>query len=224
MKVLDQANKLVDFPAFRAVSQGDIPEILTDIYQEPVHLAVWNRVLSPALHQACDDILLSGKAVQIVMAVAPENTLAELSKELGKFDGGDVLCQDISELVDMFCCLFDQKCVGLRLTSLDRAMCPRFHVDKVPCRLVTTYAGVATQWLEHQGVDRTKLGVGNQGLSDDVCGLYQRPSDIKQLANGDVALLKGERWHNNEGGGLVHRSPALAPHSNRLLLTLDFMS
>jgi len=84
-------------------------------------------------------------------------------------------------------------------------MCPRFHVDKVRCRLVNSYAG-------------------DQGLADDVCGLYQHPNEIKQLKNGDVALLKGERWHGNEGGGLHHRSPALAPPSNHLLPTLDFMS
>jgi len=211
-------------PQNRHVLYSNTPDVLADIYDEQSNMAVWHRALSPVVSQTAADILASGELVQIVIAVTPKNALAALKKELAKFDGGDALCQDISDLIDMFCCLFEQERVGLRLTGLDRAMCPRFHVDKVPCRLVTTYVGVATQWLEHQAVDRTKLGVGNQGLADDVCGLYQRPSDIKQLANGDVAILKGERWHKNEGGGLVHRSPALAPQSNRLLLTLDFMS
>jgi hypothetical protein len=37
-----------------------------------------------------------------------------------------------------------------------------------------------------------------------------------------VALLKGESWENNEGAGLVHRSPAVKSGQQRLLLTLDF--
>lgn len=56
-------------------------------------------------------------------------------------------------MVDMFCCLFELKRAGLRLTVLDRAMCPRFHVDRVPCRLVTTYLGAATEWLPHTVAD-----------------------------------------------------------------------
>ena len=38
-----------------------------------------------------------------------------------------------------------------------------------------------------------------------------------------MALLKGELWANNEGAGLVHRSPQLPIGSRRLLITLDFV-
>ncbi len=101
-------------------------------------------------------------------------------------------------------------------------MCPKFHVDRVPCRLVTTYSGVATEWLSHQRVDRAKLGVGSQSLADDESGLYRDNKDIQQLNSGDIALLKGEAWLGNEGGGLVHRSPDINNQNKRLLLTLDF--
>jgi len=36
---------------------------------------------------------------------------------------------------------------GTRITTLDRAMCPRFHVDRVPVRLIVTWGGPGTQWL-----------------------------------------------------------------------------
>lgn len=132
----------------------------------------------------------------------------------------------------MFCCLFDLGSAGLRLTALDRAMCPRFHVDKIPCRLVTTYQGIATEWLPHHHVDRSKLGAGSEGKSDEQSGLFQNLEDIQRLHQGEVALLKGEGWEGNEGAGLVHRSPAMpviadsvkmhAVSERRLLLTLDF--
>ena len=81
----------------------------------------------------------------------------------------------------MFCYLFDLKRAGLRLTSLNNAMCPRFHVDGVPCRLVTTYQGIATEWLPHGIADRSKLGRGNQGKSDEQSGLFNNAADIKKL-------------------------------------------
>ncbi len=101
-------------------------------------------------------------------------------------------------------------------------MCPKFHVDRVPCRLVATYSGIATQWLPHHAVRRERLGVGSQGKTDEESVLYRNPNDIQQLKAGDIALLKGESWIGNEGAGLVHRSPNVTNESKRLLLTLDF--
>ena len=102
-------------------------------------------------------------------------------------------------------------------------MCPKFHVDRVPCRLVTTLLGTATEWLPNDKVNRSKLGAGGKGLADSDSGIMQSPLDIKQLNPGDVALLKGEAWYNNEMRGLVHRSPMVLNNEKRLLLTLDFM-
>jgi hypothetical protein len=36
--------------------------------------------------------------------------------------------------------------------------------------------------------------------------------------------MKGELWHNNEGAGLIHRSPQVPNNTRRLVLTLDFMN
>jgi len=77
--------------------------------------------------------------------------------------------------------------------------------------------------LRHNAVDRSKLGRGSQGKPDSESGIYSSPQDIQQLNYGDVALLKGEAWQDNEGAGLVHRSPDLAKDEKRLLLTLDMM-
>ena len=101
------------------------------------------------------------------------------------------------------------------------AMCPRFHVDQVPCRLITTYQGPATQWLEEDSLNRQKLGRGSNGQPDRSSGLIKADATIQQISVGDVALLKGERWEGNEGRGIVHRSPAVAAGQYRLLLTLD---
>jgi hypothetical protein len=155
------------------------------------------------------------------MTLSPQDALAPIHQALGGSELTAPLGEDIAELVDMFCCLFDLGNVGLRLTILDKAMCPRFHVDNVPCRLVTTYQGSGTQWLPHNVVDRSKLGHGSDGKPDEHSGLFPKLGDIQQLTSGDVALLKGELWEGNEGAGLVHRSPLLSAGERRLLLTLD---
>lgn len=197
--------------------------VLSDIYHEDKNIVIWQREFSDSLKQAAEDIVNNNPKLQISATVTPQNAHSIINHELGLVEFGSIVSDDIAQLVDMFCCLFDSKNVGLRLTSLNKAMCPRFHVDRVPCRLVTTYFGVATQWLDHNSVDRSKLGPANQGKPDELSGLFQNQSDIQQLAQAHVALLKGELWERNEGRGLVHRSPQLANNAHRLLLTLDLI-
>mgnify|MGYP000152546419 FL=1 len=208
----------------RIAREGRDPQILTDIYRNDTNIAIWQRQLNDELTLAIDEILKSNARLAITEVVTAESTRSKLYQALGKTNAVITISNDISLLVDMFCCLFDIKQAGLRLSALDSAMCPRFHFDRIPCRMVSTYQGIATEWLPHNYVNHNKLGANNQGKSDDVSGLFQSTDDIRQLNNGDVALLKGEYWHNNEGGGLVHRSPSVSIGERRLLLTLDFIN
>ena len=208
----------------RSSAENTTLNVLSDIYREDTNIVIWQRNLSHKLMLAVDDFLQRNDKKAAVLAVNPENTHDVLKKTFGESEALTTLSDDITLLVDMFCCLFDLKQAGLRLTVLDRAMCPRFHVDRIPCRLVTTYQGIATEWLNHAIVDRTKLGAGNQGKSDEQSGLFNNLEDINRLTEGDVALLKGEHWDETQGAGLVHRSPPVSADERRLLLTLDFIN
>lgn len=207
----------------KTVSESANPGVFGDIYQELCNIAIWRRELSTNLACGVDELLKSKASLQITMSVTPQNALASVRETLQDYPCAIDLSEDIAELVDVFCCLFDLDSAGLRLTALNHAMCPRFHVDNVPCRLVTTYQGLATQWLPHHRVDRSKLGAGNNGLPDELSGVYPSADDIQHLNSGDVALIKGELWQGNENAGLVHRSPLPKPGERRLLLTLDFL-
>lgn len=205
----------------RRASIGNEPLIFTDIYEQENNIVIWQRDLPIEIKQSVNDFLTSNPTFKTSMTVSPGSALSSLS-EVFKSSEYNLIAENIAELVDMFCCLFDLSRTGLRLTALDKAMCPKFHVDRVPCRLVSTYQGSATQWLPHHCIDRSKLGHGSNGLADSESGLYQHHNDIQQLDCGHVALLKGEHWYNNENAGLVHRSPQIVDEQNRLLLTLDF--
>lgn len=206
--------------ASNQLSKDVDPSVLTNIYNEALNIAVWQRTLSPTLKQVVASFVEANPTFKTSMTVTANNALPSLLEELGKVDAITPLAKDVAELVDMFCCLFEQERVGLRLTVLSHAMCPRFHVDRVPCRLVTTYQGPATQWLTNEGTNRSMLGHGHGGLPDHESGLYTHNNAIQQLEAGDVSLLKGELWEGNEGTGLIHRSPST--DFPRLLLTLDF--
>lgn len=208
----------------RVFSESNHLADLADIYQEQVNLAVWHQVQNQSFVVTAEDFVKEHPRFQFAQTLAVEDAYKHILRALG----GDVRFQEIgkhiAELVDMFCCLFDLKQAGIRLAVLENAMCPRFHVDRVPCRLVSTLQGCGTEWLPHTKVDRKRLGLGNNGLPDHESGLYQSPDDIRQLQCGDVALLKGELWPGNEQAGLVHRSPSLSQGQSRFLITLDFAS
>ena len=119
----------------------------------------------------------------------------------------------IGELVDMFCCLFDANTLGFRISTMDRAMCPRFHVDRVPCRLVTAFYGSGSQYLPFEQGEQNKRFVNDP--SSDL--------HIQTLSTGDVALMKGELWEGNQNAGLIHRSPPVSPGEKRIVMTLDLV-
>jgi hypothetical protein len=201
--------------------QGETPRALTRVLDDGVNLAVWQRQL-PAHIADFGRLLLSLNeplAESLVLELPSDDTepnLRGLASGFSDLEGYEGLIADVSWLVSAFACLLGAKRVGLRLRVLDKAMCPRFHVDHVPVRLITTYCGIGSQWLKEGAMDRRQLGKAEIEPQDNAL--------IEQIASGEVALLKGEKWHGNEGFGLIHRSPQLAPGERRLILTLDWLS
>ncbi|WP_309674687.1 DUF1826 domain-containing protein [Pseudomonas sp.] len=201
--------------------QGEMPQALTRILDDGVNLAVWQRQL-PAHIADFGRLLLSLNeplAESLVLELPSDDTepnLHGLASGFSDLEGYEGFIADVSWLVSAFACLLGAKRIGLRLRVLDKAMCPRFHVDHVPVRLITTYAGIGSQWLKEGAMDRRRLGSAEVEPQDD--------SLIEQIASGEVALLKGEKWHGNEGFGLIHRSPQLASGERRLILTLDWLN
>jgi hypothetical protein len=207
-------------PRIRQV-QGDTPAILSQIVEDDVNLAVWQRQL-PAHIEDFGALLLSLNeplAEAITLEISDDDfqpDLQNFASAYADLEGYAGFIADVSWLISAYACLLGAKRIGVRLRVLDKAMCPRFHVDHVSVRLITTYAGIGSQWLREGAIDRSQLGNPQAEPLDAL--------KIKQINCGDVALLKGERWVGNEGQGLVHRSPRLQRDERRLLLTLDWLA
>jgi hypothetical protein len=104
--------------------------------------------------------------------------------------------------------------IKLEIERTDR--CRYFHADRVGTRLLTTYFGRGTEWLEDWAVERAALGRGGND------GVVRDPAGIRRLEPWSVGLFKGEAHPGLEGRGCVHRSPAVAHlHQARVLLTID---
>lgn len=187
------------------------PLVLSEIVNQAVSVACWqrpdNRVLRAYFKHAAPALKIG---IRTVLSVATlEEALQELLPEgMGK----DQAIDDIYLLADMLTCLFDCQEVGLRLAALNQPMCPKFHVDNIPVRLITTYTGPATQWVPNEWLPPDKpLFRALSTINDKL---------VCQLNAQDVALFKGSAWDENHSAA-VHRSCALAQDEWRVLLTLD---
>ena len=200
--------------------QGETPQTLTRILDDDVNLASWQRQL-PVQIVDFGRLLLSldaPLAESLVVELPRDNAepdLQGLASGFSDLQGYESFVADVSWLISAFACLLGAKRIGVRLRVLDKAMCPRFHVDHVPVRLITTYAGMGSQWLKEGVMARCQLGKPEAEPVQD--------SLIEQIVSGEVALFKGEKWHGNEGFGLIHRSPQPAAGERRLILTLDWL-
>ncbi|WYH43392.1 DUF1826 domain-containing protein [Teredinibacter turnerae] len=197
--------------AERLFKADDDPSALTDIYRSDCNLAVWHRSLT-------EDVASYGQNLSAAFTHYSTRFVGNLAavekhltNDLPPAPGKSQFIQDIVLLSDMFSELLALRQVGLRLAVLTRAMCPRFHVDRVPARLITTYNGDGTEWVENAFASRDRNGFV----------VVPDSAPINQLGSGQVALMKGEIWEGNEGKGLIHRSANANVHSPRCVLTLD---
>ncbi|GAB2181319.1 DUF1826 domain-containing protein [Denitratisoma sp. agr-D3] len=194
---------------------------LTAIFEPEVQAVHWPRrakgdVLAYLAEAARHGRLGRGLRQTVAQDAAPDLT------DLPDLPGRAALAAEVATLCAIYGDLLGCPAIGLRIEVVDGAMCPRFHVDRTGIRLVCTWRGSGTEWVDDPGLDRARLGLGSGGLADEQSGLLSVAATIHQAQAFDVVLLKGCLWQGNEGCGAVHRSPAVTPiQAPRVLLALD---
>ena len=101
-----------------------------------------------------------------------------------------------------------------RLTQRRRTPSCRYHLDKVPVRLLCTYVGPGTEWLEDRDVDPLQMRFNR----NPTCNEAVNRGQALQAHDAEVLLLRGQ--YPGVGRPVVHRSPAVAGH-RRILLTVN---
>jgi Protein of unknown function (DUF1826) len=199
--------------------RSDMVVDLIRIFESDVQLAICSRPVNPLIHHWLDEHA-ADLTLGMRQTIHPDE-LPNLSR-LPAGPGRDALAEDIRFLSEIFFELLDPPALGFRLEIVHKAMCPRFHVDRVGLRMLCTYRGAGTDWVEESHIDRAYLGALSGGQPDESSGLLRPGHQVHTIEPYAIALLKGTLWQGNDGRGIVHRSPAVTPdQSPRVLVALD---
>jgi hypothetical protein len=182
------------------------PDVLGAIAADDCNLAIWQRAaladFAPLIDGTPGDLRF-------------ECTLDEIAGRLGAglqangFGGDDALhaalIADARALAELFCAALGLARFELRLEVVRTDSCRKFHADYVRARLITTYVGEGTDWLDAE--DAARVAAGGE------------PQRINRMDAFDVGLFKGKLATDHPA---IHRSPPIAgTGAARLLMVLN---
>ena len=111
------------------------------------------------------------------------------------------ILSEMSEIISKFASVSGAQRLKIQFMRVMDSSCPLFHIDRIGLRLLCTFVGPGTEWLDDAHVRRKFLGKGgNQKIAKPEAIVYS-------LQPFQVCLLKGEAGLNQRGRGIVHRSP-----------------
>lgn len=187
---------------------ADRPDILTAIRAPDCNLAIWHR--APLADFAA---LTTGMPTDLRFETTPGDVHDALLAALAEHGFAapalhPLLAADVSVIAGLYCAALDLARFELRLEVVRTDSCRKFHADYVTARLITTYAGEGTDWLDQADAARVAAG--------------QEPRRINRMNIFDVGLFKGKLATETPA---IHRSPPIAATGGaRLLLVLNPVS
>ena len=198
---------------------GDHPDVLRRILEPGVNLSLWRRPVQQAITRELSP-LQANHLPDVRCRTSPacfEDDLCALlvQRELDPA-AFPTWRMDMGRLAGLFFHISGGRDVILRLETTDDDSCRRFHVDRTHLRLLCTYRGPGTEWLNDAQVDRVAQASGapNEGIVR-----FGEPSRFEPFW---VGIMKGDAFPGNTGHGLVHRSPPIAGSGQtRVVFCLD---
>lgn len=100
--------------------------------------------------------------------------------------------------IELFAKLFEQEKMEVRIELTDRQSCPKFHCDNVFVRMLVTYCGPTTEFIDRR-----------------------EPEIIFRAPLSSVVFLKGHK-HPTYQDRILHRSPEFTNGVKRLTMILNF--
>ena len=195
-----------------AVQRADTLADLTRIFMPETQICVHSPPGSPNLLDALAGLRASGwSGLRAVVRHSADGVPDIDALALAPPVAHPALRRELALLLELYGDLLGCAAIGLRIERLERAMCPRWHVDRTGIRMLCTWCGPGTEWLDAPGIDPRNLSGSAAGA----------PA-TGQARPFDIVLLKGTAWQGNVAGGAIHRSPMVAPGSEpRILVALD---
>ena len=190
----------------------DAADGLAAINRPDMELVIWRRALALCLQSWLRQMDASCLP-HLRVLVSPGDLRRALQPHLDdcgvpEGDMRDLLIRDVDDLVSAFARITQSDLVDVRLERVGHDACWKFHRDCVEARLLTTYRGPATEWVQPMHAE--------QALREQKS--FKGP--LERLRVHDVAVFKGSCA--GPGSGIVHRSPPIAgTGQTRLLLCLN---
>jgi hypothetical protein len=172
------------------------PGALRRVLEPAMGLAIWRRPARVALHRATQAALALEPFCQVAEGppdLAARSLLRRLPIAMRS------LGEDMALLGRLFATLTGEGSVRIRLEHVADDACRRHHVDAVRLRLLCTYAGLGTDWIDPM----------------------EKP---RRMAIFHVGVFKGAQFPD-AATRILHRSPAVEHlakwRRSRLLLCID---
>ena len=174
---------------------------LGKIREHTCSLAIWQRPRNPDYAG-----LIEGDPSDIRFNTPVKAVAGSLTAEMAKAGFGSPelhsdFVADVAVLAERYGSILGLDTIQLRLEIVTTDSCRKWHADYVTARLITTYVGSGTQYLDAGDSNRVRNGLG--------------PARINSLDTGDVGLFKGKLGY---GEPAIHRSPPIGDSGERRLL------
>ncbi len=191
--------------------------VLLDITQPEINLGLWQRPIQPAIAKEVS-VLLPGDLPDMRYRTSSKTFSRDINTALQEQGLNPASFtrwrHDLRRLAERFFSLGHHREVRFRLVTTAGDECSRFHVDTRCLRLLCTYRGPGTQWLDNAQVDRAALA---RAAPNAAIIRFGTPARFESFW---VGILKGD-IHGTRNG-LVHRSPPLVgTGQTRVLFCLD---
>lgn len=197
-------------------------EQVARILRPELNVCVWRRELAPTLeawlHRLARDLVHD----VVINASFDHGSILSLFSGLPEGEESRASTADVTRLAALFSRLTGSASFQASLATVETNKCRKFHTDYKRLRLVCTYAGPGTEWVDDRDVDRDALGHEESCFDTANARIVPHGRNIQRARPGDVVLLKGELFPGNAGRGAVHRSPPIeGTGERRIVLTLD---
>jgi hypothetical protein len=180
----------------------------------------------------CGALVAGGTLGAVRFTTAARGAAAKIDRALARLDlvkparQRAAVADDILSLVCGMLAVFSWLRVEVRLDLTDEQSCPKFHCDNVLVRLVTTYVGPGTEYVEMPAADMVhRVAPGSLVLLKG----HRHPTHAA------LAILASLRWvalratASTGPPGLpclhadrmLHRSPPMRPGTRRFCVAID---
>lgn len=192
---------------------GLTSSVLEGIHREEVNIAIFDRS-TDYLKNELDD--LNTKDFEF-RSSGDIDTISKTISNTADLAHYALIKQDVKDLLNLFSKITSATNYRLFLATVNSNMCRKFHTDINDLRMLCTYKGPGTLWLQEDNINR-KVAHSDD---DDDCIVIDE-SRIQQVNTGSLVILKGALYPKDGTTPILHRSPAIEESGEkRILLRID---